>query len=60
MVGTYQYMPPEMLKGDIYDRTADVWAAGVILYELLAGIDIPMFNGSTKEQVMMKMLNMEL
>jgi serine/threonine protein kinase len=49
MVGSYQYMPPEMLIGEIYDRTADVWAAGVILYELLAGIDMPKFDGSTKE-----------
>lgn len=32
--GTLAYMAPEQLKGDKVDARADLWAAGVVLYEL--------------------------
>ena len=28
-------MPPEVCRGKPYDHKADVWAVGVILYELI-------------------------
>ncbi|ORC89450.1 tyrosine protein kinase [Trypanosoma theileri] len=34
-VGTVAYMSPERLVRDFYDFQAEVWAAGVIMYELL-------------------------
>ncbi|KEG06866.1 tyrosine protein kinase [Trypanosoma grayi] len=34
-VGTVAYMSPERLSRDFYDFQAEVWAAGVIMYELL-------------------------
>ena len=33
--GTPLFMPPEVCLGHKYDFKADVWAMGVILYELL-------------------------
>jgi hypothetical protein len=35
--GKVQYMPPEQALGRPVDRRADVWAAGAVLYHLIAG-----------------------
>ena len=33
--GTPYFMPPEVCLGKPYDNKADVWAIGVIIYELI-------------------------
>jgi TolB-like protein len=45
MVGTPQYAAPEQLLGEPFDERADVFAAGVILFQMLAG-KLP-FSGAT-------------
>lgn len=35
--GTLDYMPPEMLEAKAYDKMIDIWALGVLLYEMLHG-----------------------
>ncbi len=35
--GTLPYMAPEILRGDPADPRSDLWALGVVLYELAAG-----------------------
>lgn len=37
MVGTFHYMAPEVMRGKGYGTEVDVWALGIILYELVCG-----------------------
>lgn len=52
-VGTVYYMAPEVAKGR-YGREVDVYALGVILYEMLTG-KVP-FDGDSTGEILMKHL----
>ena len=50
VLGTPRYMAPEQLTGEAIDGRCDLFAAGAILFEMLAGR--PAFGGSTGVEVL--------
>jgi serine/threonine-protein kinase len=52
--GKVAYMAPEQIGGNNFDRRADVFGMGVVLYETLTGVQP--FHGSNDPQVMQAVL----
>jgi formylglycine-generating enzyme required for sulfatase activity/tRNA A-37 threonylcarbamoyl transferase component Bud32 len=54
VVGTPAYLSPEQVTGEPSDHRADIYALGVMMYQMLAGR--PPFIGATPTAVLMKRL----
>jgi cell cycle protein kinase DBF2 len=48
IVGSPDYMAPEVLRGEQYDFTVDYWSLGCMLFEALTGF--PPFAGATADE----------
>ena len=51
--GTIEYMAPEIIKEEPYEKSVDIWALGILLYEMYYGFSpfkaIGNFDDGTKE-----------
>ena len=57
IVGTLHYMAPEQLEGGEVDARTDIFAFGVVVYEMAAGRKA--FEGKTSASVMAKILEVD-
>ncbi|HTK28088.1 MAG TPA: protein kinase [Vicinamibacterales bacterium] len=57
VLGTATYMAPEQAQGAPVDKRADIWAFGVIVYEMLAGERL--FDGASAADVFAALLSRE-
>jgi serine/threonine protein kinase len=57
ILGTAAYMAPEQAKGKTVDRRADIWAFGVVFFEMLTGE--PLFTGDSAAEIMASVIKEE-
>src|SRR5215472_13392467 len=57
ILGTAAYMAPEQARGKTVDKRADIWAFGVVLYEMLTGRRL--FDGETVSDTLIGVLTKE-
>ena len=53
--GTPEYVAPEIILGKEYDYKVDIWAAGVLLYNMVSGKQP--FSGSSDEEIAEMIVN---
>ena len=58
ILGTAAYMSPEQARGKAVDKRADIWAFGVVVWEMLTGRRL--FGGETVSDVMAGVLRAEI
>jgi serine/threonine-protein kinase len=57
IMGTTAYMAPEQARGEAVDKRADIWAYGVVLYEILTGK--PPFAGKSAPDILSAVLSLQ-
>ena len=57
IVGTFQYLAPEVLQGKEADARSDIFALGAVLFEMISGK--PAFSGKSQLSVMTAILEKE-
>jgi len=57
VIGTPTYMSPEQARGQGVDRRSDIWAFGVVLWEMLTGARL--FEGRTDSDILLAVIQVD-
>mmetsp|Transcript_5708 Transcript_5708/g.9746 ORF Transcript_5708/g.9746 Transcript_5708/m.9746 type:complete len:654 (+) Transcript_5708:37-1998(+) len=55
--GTFDYLSPEMLENEPHDKGVDLWAAGVLVFEMLTGR--PPFQASSQVKLVNRIVKVD-
>lgn len=58
IIGTPEYMAPEILKGQDYDYKVDWWSLGCVIFDMMSGK--PPFTGNSHKAIQDKILSKKL
>jgi len=58
LCGTLDYLPPEMVEGQLHDHNVDIWAMGILCFEFLTGR--PPFEAESQKETYRKIKELEL
>jgi len=58
MCGTFEYVSPEMIAGNGYGKSHDIWCIGVLLYETITGATP--FEGKGEVEVLDRIMHHEI
>lgn len=57
IIGTPEYMAPEIIKGEPYDYAVDWWLLGCVMYDMMTGK--PPFTGKTHKVILDKIVKLK-
>jgi eukaryotic-like serine/threonine-protein kinase len=60
IMGTLPYMSPEQLEGDTLDHRTDLWAVGIMLYEMVTGTHPVIHDGVQLQRALLDITSLEL
>ncbi|HWO20903.1 MAG TPA: protein kinase [Kofleriaceae bacterium] len=60
IMGTLPYMSPEQLEGDAIDHRTDLWAVGIMLYEMVTGRHPVLDEDSNLQRALLDITSLEL
>lgn len=58
IIGTPEYMAPEVLRGESYDYKVDWWSLGCVIYDMMSGK--PPFTGNSHKAILDKIIKNKL
>ena len=60
IAGTLPYMSPEQLEGGSVDHRADIWAVGIMLYQMVTGTHPVIHDGVSLHRALIDIASLEL